>query len=440
MQMKPARATAAALILGYLYLPRQVELRIAVVPNLNFSSMTCFASMLGVVVLGKGALKGTRLGGGAVFFALVLILVDVVRTFANSDAIPLARGEVPPIASQTVITFVLTTVLTVLWPYYLGVAIGSRPSWLKTFIQVWLGAAVIYSVLALIEIRMSPQINIWTYGYFQHSFAQMVREGGYRPIVYMTHGLELSLFLSATVMLAAAISFTDLRAWKIRAATWTWYFVVVSVLSKSLGALVYMVLGLLWIKVLGSRSRARMAAGLGVLILMYPLARIFHLVPLEEIIAYVDSYNPDRAGSLAFRFRNEEAFLQKVSERLWTGWGGFARTQVFDPNTGESVSVIDGAWIAALLDGGIPSFFGFFGLLVWPVLRLPGKIARYPRSSVAVQLSASMVVIGAFYLLDMIPNGGYDAFSIIFAGIAAGLATTLGDPQWSEQFPGKLSR
>ena len=49
----------------------------------------------------------------------------------------------------------------------------------------------------------SLQINTWVYGFFQHDFIQMMRYGGFRPIVFLPHGLWAAFF--ALMALVAAV-------------------------------------------------------------------------------------------------------------------------------------------------------------------------------------------------------------------------------------------
>ncbi|MBV5327317.1 MAG: hypothetical protein JZU65_06720, partial [Chlorobium sp.] len=55
---------------------------------------------------------------------------------------------------------------------------------------------LIYMVLCLYEIRMSPQLNNMLYGFFPHSWVQHLRYGGFRPIVFMQHGLMVALWMA----------------------------------------------------------------------------------------------------------------------------------------------------------------------------------------------------------------------------------------------------
>ena len=38
---------------------------------------------------------------------------------------------------------------------------------------------------------ISPQLHFMTYGFYQHEFTQVVRMGGYRPMVFLQHGIAV---------------------------------------------------------------------------------------------------------------------------------------------------------------------------------------------------------------------------------------------------------
>ncbi len=70
-----------------------------------------------------------------------------------------------------------------------------------------LGLGIIYAVIAytpflLYEMRMSPQLHRLVYGYHQHLFHQTFRFGGWRPMVFMNHGLMLALWVMAGTVLS----------------------------------------------------------------------------------------------------------------------------------------------------------------------------------------------------------------------------------------------
>ena len=49
---------------------------------------------------------------------------------------------------------------------------------------------------------MSPQLSNMFYGFFPHSWQQHVREGHFRPIVFMQHGLMVSLWMAVSSVTA----------------------------------------------------------------------------------------------------------------------------------------------------------------------------------------------------------------------------------------------
>src|SRR5690606_38002774 len=67
-------------------------------------------------------------------------------------------------------------------------------------------AGLAYSMPMLVEIRLSPQLNVWVYGFFQHGFDQMIRYGGYRPIVFLEHGLWVAFFALMAFCSALALA------------------------------------------------------------------------------------------------------------------------------------------------------------------------------------------------------------------------------------------
>ena len=62
---------------------------------------------------------------------------------------------------------------------------------------------LIYIPLCLYEIRMSPQLHNTIYGFYQHDFVQTMRAGGWRPTVFLQHGLAVGLFMSVTSLIGA---------------------------------------------------------------------------------------------------------------------------------------------------------------------------------------------------------------------------------------------
>src|SRR5215212_5815302 len=90
----------------------------------------------------------------------------------------------------------------VVWciPYYLGRAyFNDWESIRELAVGVFVGG-LIYMPLTWAEMRFSPQFHKWVYGYHQHSFAQTIRSGGYRPMVFMQHGIACAMWMTAAAI------------------------------------------------------------------------------------------------------------------------------------------------------------------------------------------------------------------------------------------------
>ena len=99
-------------------------------------------------------------------------------------------------------------------------------------------SALVYVPLALWEIRMSPQIHVKLYGYFTFDFIQSIRFGGYRPSVFMQHGLMLGLFMACATLVAWWLWRTGARR-TIGGRPFSWIvgiLAVTTLLCKSTGA------------------------------------------------------------------------------------------------------------------------------------------------------------------------------------------------------------
>jgi hypothetical protein len=227
---------------------------------------------------------------------------------------------------------------------------------------------LVYSVLMLVEVRLSPQLNIWVYGYFQHNFDQMIRFGGFRPIVFLYHGLWVSFFAMTAAVSAVALA----RGSVTRIAIGFWlaaaYLLLVLVLSKSLGAIIYGVALIPLVAVLSSRMQLRVAALLAFVALAYPVMKGADLVPQEAMLQQAAKVDDDRANSLRFRFQQETILLQRAQEKPLFGWGLWGRNHIWDGATRSILTVTDGRWIIIIGVLGWVGFLAEFGLLAWPIL------------------------------------------------------------------------
>src|SRR5262249_41129920 len=106
-------------------------------------------------------------------------------------------------------------------------------------LRVLVIAGLAYSPLMLFEIRMSPQLHILFYGYLPHKFIQTVRGEGFRPVVFLGHGLLVAFFAMTSFVAAAAFWRTRTRIARLSPASVGAYSSVLLAFCQTGGAIVY---------------------------------------------------------------------------------------------------------------------------------------------------------------------------------------------------------
>lgn len=363
----------------------------------------------------------------AVWALLALIVASqFAAALTNSDPVVIGGRYLPAMSAYDGFSRTLASMVQVL-PFVLGwhYLTTARDHAMITRLLVLAGLA--YSFMALIEVRLSPQLNVWVYGFFPHAFVQHMRGDGFRPLVFLPHGLWLAIFL-ATAILAAAGQWRQERLKGARCGEWLLFLawlLMTLVLAKSLGALA-LTLGLLPLVLFAScRFQMTVAAALTALVLFYPAVRNAGLVPVDLVEEIAADINQERASSWRFRVDNEDRLLARAMERPLFGWGGWGRNAIYDAQSGQETSVTDGFWIITLGHTGWVGYLSTFGLLCLPVLAIWRRSRRLPVEPATVALA----VILTCNLLDMIPNASLTPLTWLIAGALTGLATRRAGPQ-----------
>ena len=120
---------------------------------------------------------------------------------------------------------------------------------------------------------------------------------------------------------------------------------MILVLCKTLSGLIYGVISLFAVLFFSPKRCLQLAVVIALLVGTYPFVRGAGLIPIDDILEAARDYEEDRANSLGLRFRMEDLLMAKANERPLFGWGGSGRSRVYDPITGNDVTISDGAWI-----------------------------------------------------------------------------------------------
>jgi hypothetical protein len=99
---------------------------------------------------------------------------------------------------------------TLLWgvPYFMGRLYLTDLAAHREAALTLAAGALVYVPLCLLEMKMSPQLHHMLYGFHPHEFVQSMRMEGYRPVVFMDHGLSVALWMACGSLAAAWLWYT----------------------------------------------------------------------------------------------------------------------------------------------------------------------------------------------------------------------------------------
>jgi hypothetical protein len=415
-----ASALCATILGGFLLLPSKKGLDLPGLPELDKKSIPVLAALvLTVVALRKDQGKTFVLPGwlprDRVIVLLLLLLVGgtVGTVMTNRDALVYGPRVLQAMRPYDGISM-LVAIGFWLIPLMLGRKVLASREGQHTLLVIIVVSAMIYAFPTLYEVRMSPQINMKVYGFFPSSFLQHMRGEGFRPTVFLNHGLVLSLFLALAVIGAIGLwriaKPDDRLKWAVVAA----FLFVTMVLTKSLGP-VLITLVLAPVAIFAKpRLQLLIVTCVAGMVLTYPVLRAAHLVPVDQIMAFAEDIDPARAQSFGSRLEHEETLLGKAQQRPVFGWGVWGRQRVFD-DYGRNITVTDGTWIIELGAGGWVRYIGFFGLLCWPVIGL-----LFARRDKLDPVCMTLALILCAKLVDIIPNSGIPAYNWLIVGSLIG--------------------
>lgn len=428
------RAILWCIVAGYLLLPPLAKFDLPLVPDMDkFAISSIVAFGLCIYYVGKPVPLLPRHPAAQVLVVLfVFSVVPTVLTngepmlfhqIANAEPIQILSHQVPGLRWRDLGSVVINQMI-VLMPFLLGRRYLSTPQAQRYLLLALMIGALAYSILALIEVRFSPQMNVWVYGFFQHDFRQMIRNGGYRPIVFLPHALWLAFFMVSALMATTALARTAAAGQRVRLIATAIYLFLVLVSCKSMASLAY---GLVFTPVVAFaplRWQLRMALGLGLIAVIYPMLRNIGLIPTDDVVRYFETLSYDRAHSLKFRFDNEEELLVRAAEKPWFGWGGWGRNLILHEVSGEILSIPDGRWIIVFGTFGWLGYIAEMGLLAVPLVLLMVAMRRVPVAEFS-PYAAPIALILAATLLDMLLNATLIPLTWLCAGAVLGYAEQL---------------
>jgi len=423
-----AQATLWTILGAYLLLPVAAVIKFKMIPSFDKDSIPSLAALFGCVIVGGRSIRFRFFYGFGLteMLILTLLICPFITCQLNGDPIRVGPLVLPGLDSYEAGSAVIVQAI-VLIPFFLGRQILRSSTDTEEILRVLVIAGLIYSLPALFEIRFSPQLHTWVYGYFpqQFGFGQQIRDSGFRPVVFIGHGLLVSFFFCTTAVAAAAFWRTNMQVNRRRlpASGITAYLSIVLVLCKTVGSTVYAAVLVPLVRFTRPKMQLSIAVLLVSVALLYPMLRTADLVPTNAALDLAGLISSDRRDSLETRFTNENELLERAHQRFLFGWGRYGRSFIYN-EWGNETSLTDGWWIITMGEFGFIGFLAQFGLLALPVFTA-ARALRFAESTKDKVFLSALALILAINIFDLLPNSSIRPWTWLVAGALLGRAEAL---------------
>jgi hypothetical protein len=388
---------AFAFIFATLFLPVW-SFPIPGLPALGKYSATCYGVVLGTLIFDPKqflAFRPSWVDIPMVIYCLCPFITAMDNDLSAYDALNATLGA---IALNWV-------------PYFFGRIFFNDLAGLRLLATYIFAGSLFYIPLCLIENFIGPKLHLRVYGvlsFFDPN--QAVRYGGYRPVVFMNHGLVSSFWMMSAAVIGLWLWRSQLvtRIWNMamRPVMITLLFTVIA--SRSTGVWIYLLIASLILLVRG------WVRNLIVFLLIFTifthlylnLTNQFQWRPIVDWVAV--NVAPERAQSLETRFSNEEILAEKAHKRIVFGWGGWGRSRVPSLWDGRDATITDSTWILVFGTKGLVGLGSWVTALLLPVilflLYYPGRLWHHPKLAPVAALATVLTLSVVDHLLNTSPT------------------------------------
>lgn len=419
------KAIFLATTLSILYLPNNFIFDLPLIPPLNRESLTALSLFIFLSMQGKKF---------PIFIPglptkIILGYLAAVFVSAELNSSPLIMGGVF-LQGVTHYDALSNVIRTLLWlmPFFMGRYFLRDIKQVESIFRSLVVIAMIYTLFMLVELRLSPQMHNWVYGYGV-DFNQQVRAGGYRAAVFVGHGLPLAFIISTATIAAFALKKNKINFLHISSFKVIIYMLIILFLSKTWSAMIYALYAIFVIFRLAPNKQIKLSFLLAGLILIYPVTKSMDIFPDKEIVSSISNYSPDRAQSLGFRFENEDILLEQALKQPFFGWSGWGRNRVY--KYGRDISVTDGKWILEFGTSGIVGFVFYYLMLLMPIYYATKTIKLIEDRKDQVYF-ATLALVLSICIIDSINNTNMGAMHLLLAGALLGQAESFKRRQFIE--------
>lgn len=406
------RAMIISFIAGFLFLPQYAFSLPFLIPG-GRMAITTYAVVLGSLLFAIEPLKLFRL-----HWLDLPMLVFCLCPFATSISNDLGWFDGFKEVMSAAVTWGI--------PYFLGrIYLGSLEGLRKLAFAILIGG-LIYVPLCLIESFVGPQLHLKIYGINAFAdWSQARRWGGWRPVVFMSHGLHTGLWMMGSALIS--VWFWKLGLLKTlfgMRMKWLSPILIITFLwVKSTGAWLYMIMGLAVLFTARWFRTSLMLIALISAISFYLYLSATGSSTSDQIVSVVQqTLGEERAGSIEYRFMNEELLRSKAQEQIIFGWGGSGRSRPRSVEDGSELGVTDSVWIILLGTKGLVGLISWLTAFLLPLIVFlrcyPAYLWHHPK----VAPAAVLVVIVALFVVDNLLNSPSAPVYLIATGGILGSA------------------
>ncbi|WP_292003976.1 hypothetical protein [Chlorobium sp.] len=399
-------AVVIAFVSGWMFLP-VASFKFPVLPDYTKTSATCVGILAGAWLFDKARFSSftfNSLDIPMVLWCIAPFFSSVFNGLGAYDGFSAAFAQ------------------SVTWglPYYIAriYFCDTRSLWLLAM-AIFIGA-IVYIPFCWFELIMSPQLHRITYGYHQHNFLQTMRDGGgFRPMVYMDHGLMTSMWMVLGVFLGTwllIIKELPPKILRLPSRYLLGLLFLTTLMMQSMGAITLLLIGLA-VMVISTRGKS----AIPVIILLsvptlYAYTRSTGIWDGRNLSGFVEEkFSATRAQSLQFRFDNEAILIDKAMQGTFFGWGGYGRSRVHN-DKGKDISVTDGLWIIVLGTSGIYGLATLTIAVQLPVLLFTMRIKPERWKEKRMAAPAVMAIYLSIYMIDNLLNAMINPIYMLFCG------------------------
>lgn len=402
------RAVIISLIVAWLFLP-QVSIPIPGLPPYTKMAAACYGILLGTLVYDTARFSSFK-PGWLDLPMLIYCLCPILSQVTNGGS------PISPTFNQ-IIGWGL--------PYFLGRLYLNNLDGLRQLAIGMFAGGLAYIPFTMIEGVKGPILHLMVYGVNAfEDWGQARRMGGWRPVVFMQHGLMVGLWMMTAALIGIWLWQTGtLKKFQGRPIKPLVIVLIIAFfLCRSTGA--YSLFGMALLVLFSAkwfRTSLPLMLIIGYIVFYLYIAASGQFSSKDVMGVVTPIFGEERAASLKFRFDMEEILGDKARQRFLFGWGDSGGNRVYN-DYGKDISVTDSLWIITFGTNGAVGLASLFSALLLPVIvfclfRYPARTWSNPKVAPAAVLGVALTM----YVFDCVLNAMTNPIFAVIAGGISGL-------------------